>query len=69
VFLTEEQIQELTGKKQHGAQARALSALGLKYGKRPDGSLVVLHDAVDSLLNNGPRRKITAPEPNWGALT
>ncbi|NKF21529.1 DUF4224 domain-containing protein [Solimonas marina] len=70
MFLTDAQIERLTGKKQHAAQARQLQAIGLKYAMRADGSLVVLESAVESLLNPEAKRKVRkSPEPNWEALS
>ncbi|NGY03445.1 DUF4224 domain-containing protein [Solimonas terrae] len=70
MFLTDEEIESLTRKKQHAAQARALDAIGLKYAMRGDGSLVVLHSAVEALLNPDTKRKPkpAIPEPNWDAI-
>lgn len=48
MFLTPDEIQELTGKIKPAAQIRALRAMGIHHHVRPDGKPVVL--AVDLSL-------------------
>ena len=42
MFLDEDQVVELTKKRRHDAQARALRFMGIEFKPRPDGSLAVL---------------------------
>lgn len=49
-ILTATELQELTGKRQHCAQARVLKSMGIPNRCRPDGSLVVGRDAVATTL-------------------
>jgi hypothetical protein len=42
MFLSKDQLYELTGRRRPKAQARALSLMGIPYRRRPDGSPVVL---------------------------
>jgi hypothetical protein len=62
VLLTEAQIRELTDRRHHDAQQRALDRMGIPYRVRPDGSLVVLR-AVVELLIGMPAANIAEPEP------
>lgn len=45
--LNAEEVAELTGKQRCGAQARALTAMGIPFRTRPDGSIVVLRIHVE----------------------
>lgn len=42
MILSEKELEELTGKSRHKAQAKVLDFMGIPYKLRPDGSLVVL---------------------------
>ena len=69
MFLTTEQITELTGRKTHKSQRAVLNHLGIEHKVRPDGSLVVLRSHVEkSLGGNSDSVKLKAPEPNWSAI-
>lgn len=48
MFLSPSQIADLTTRRTKPAQRRQLDALGVKYGMRLDGSLVVLESAVEA---------------------
>ena len=50
MFLTADQITSLTDRRTRPAQRRQLDALGVKYGLRADGSLVVLQSAVEAAI-------------------
>lgn len=50
MFLTEEEIRELTNRKQRCSQAMVLRALGITHKVRADGSLVVLRAHVEQEL-------------------
>ena len=41
MWLTEEQVTDLTGYKQHNKQREALNSMGIDHVTRPDGSVVV----------------------------
>lgn len=47
--LTDSEIQQITQKERHNAQARVLKALGIRHKARPDGSLLVFRSAVERL--------------------
>ncbi|HEY4074989.1 MAG TPA: DUF4224 domain-containing protein [Herbaspirillum sp.] len=42
MFLTADQIKELTKRVHHSAQSRVLASMGIEHKPRPDGSVVVL---------------------------
>jgi hypothetical protein len=69
VFLSDEEIEQLTEKKRHSTQQKILNALGISHKVRPNGTLVVLRSHVEKLLGGSvaaPAKK--EPEPNWDAL-
>lgn len=68
MFLTSPELQQLTGKQRAGAQRRVLDALGVRYGMRADGSLVVLQSAVEAALGAAPT-KTKAPEFRMNYVT
>lgn len=72
MFLTKDEVIELTGKKQRSAQAAVLNALGITYKVRPDGSLVILRSHVEQKLGIVPAKPVLDPrltwEPNWDAF-
>lgn len=70
MFLTEEEIRELTGKTRRSSQAKVLNTLGIVHKIRPDGSLVVLRSHVEQQLGGRapPAKKEKEYEPNWAFL-
>lgn len=66
MFLTDDEIEALTGRKRKPAQARVLTFLGVEHKMRPDGSLVVLRSQVEKVLGdavvNTKAKKKTAPD-------
>lgn len=50
MFLTPEEVAELTNRRRSAAQARALNAMGIEHRRRPDGSIVVSRAHVDAML-------------------
>lgn len=69
MFLTPDQLRELTGKCRPSAQARVLKTLGIEHRTRPDGFVLVLVAHVEHLLNPGTKAKVKRPfVPNWKAL-
>jgi len=70
MFLTREEVQELTSKKRLSSQVAVLNSLGIVYKLRPDGSPVVLKAHVEQLFGGQVAQqspKITW-EPDWDAL-
>ncbi len=66
LFLTTAELQELTGRKQAGAQERALAHMGITCRRRPDGSVVVLRSHVDDIMGGSAKpTKRAEVELNW----
>ncbi len=64
LFLTRDELVELTGKKRKSAQIRALAEMGIPYRVRPDGTPAVLR--CDILGESAVER---VPEPDFSSLT
>jgi hypothetical protein len=52
MFLTEDELVEMTGKVRHPAQVRVLNRLGIDHKVRPDGSIVVLRAVSQRVLGD-----------------
>lgn len=50
MFLTHEQLVELTDRQQHASQARVLRSLGIEHRIRADGRVMVLREHVKQLF-------------------
>ena len=66
MFLTAEELAELTGRTRRDAQVRMLRAMGITHMVRPDGSVAVMRAHVEQLFGVGaviapPKRK-TSPD-------
>lgn len=60
MFLTAEQIHELTDKTRPSAQARVLDGMGIPYRKRPNGTLAVLRIHVETIEGYAPAARLPA---------
>lgn len=71
MFLTPEEIIEMTDRQQRAAQRAVLNALGIIHKVRPDGSLAVLRTHVEREFGGAPTgaKAKAACEPNWDALS
>lgn len=67
LFLTRNELIELTGYKRSGAQLRALRQMGIEHRIRPDGAILVLRSHIESLLG-GHKPTTASEEPDWSAL-
>ena len=67
LFLSKEEIFDLTGKERPTAQIKVLNALGLNYQQRPDGRLLILRNAVEEIFGVRNRDKSRQQQPNWSA--
>lgn len=71
MFLSDEELHELTKRTRRGAQARALRAMGIEHRVRGDGSVVVLRAHVEQVfgvaLPKSTKPKPSA-EPDWSAI-
>lgn len=67
MFLTEDELTELTGKRQNAARARALNSMGVQHKTRPDGSVAVLRAHVERLFGEkgSNKTKLTEWQPAW----
>lgn len=64
MFLSDQQLEELTGKTQHAAQIRALVRMRVPHRVRPDGRPLVL--PADLQLQSTAKRK--QQEPDYSAI-
>lgn len=53
MFLTADEVRELTGCQRPSAQERALKRMGIECRRRSDGSVVVLRAVVEIVLGGG----------------
>lgn len=58
MFLTPEELAELTGRRRSDAQAAALRGMGIEHLRRPDGRIVVSRAHVDAMLGVAPSAKV-----------
>lgn len=68
MFLTEAEIEALTGKKRRPSQVEALHSMGYEHSIRPDGNIIVLRAHVEEKLGLKQPKTVRAAEPNWGFL-
>jgi len=70
MFLTKDELEELTNRVIPSAQHRMLQAMGIEHKRRPDGTVVVLKSHVEQVL--GARAATQAQKltvvPNWSAV-
>lgn len=66
MFLTEDDLTELTSKRQNAARIRVLNSMGIQHKMRPDGSLAVLRAHVERLFGES-SKPVQSPEwkPDW----
>ena len=69
MFLSSDELADLTGKTRSAAQIRALRSMGIEHRIRADGKPVVLREHVEQLLGakKAPVRKPKSGQPNWSA--
>jgi hypothetical protein len=69
MFLTADELKEMTKRTQHRAQVQVLRALGIEHKVRPDGSVLVLRSHVEKQLGGGvTSTSMRKREPNWSAI-
>jgi hypothetical protein len=69
LFLTDEEIAELTGKRQRRLQKEVLNHIGITHKERPDSTLIVLRAHMEEVLGTRrPARDKPPAEPNWDAM-
>lgn len=57
MFLSDDEIEELTKRQRRPAQARVLAFMGIEHKLRPDGSVAVLRSHVERVLGDGAASK------------
>jgi len=68
MFLTPDEMKELTRRIQHRSQARELNHLGIMHKVRADGSILVLRPHVEEILGLKTTSKpVREFQPNWAA--
>jgi hypothetical protein len=68
MFLSADEVVELTGRRQRESQAQALRMMGIEHKVRADGRLVVLRSHVEQQFGISiDRRKGATTEPDWSA--
>ena len=69
LYLDEDEIVGVTGKKRPSAQHRALNEMGLTHKIRPDGSILLSRSHYEAQLGgDSPTPKKKKPGPNWDAM-
>lgn len=71
MFLNDDELTSLTGRKRSTSRMRVLHALGVEYKRRPDGSLVVLRSHVEKLLDSAlatAKLERKKNEPDWSKV-
>ncbi|MEM8845373.1 MAG: DUF4224 domain-containing protein [Pseudomonadota bacterium] len=70
LFLEENEITALTGKKRRKSQLHVLAQMGITYLIRPDHSLVVARKHVEQIMGieSTHQKQLPTIEPNWDAL-
>ena len=67
VYLTPQEVENITGKQRYRAQVHALAQMGIQCRVRPDGRPIVSRLAFESAMGNDAAHLIEA-EPNFEAL-
>lgn len=68
MFLTPDEVRELTGRLRRDAQAAALRHMGIEHKVRPDGSIAVLRAHVEREFGVDEQTQTKDIEPDWNAL-
>lgn len=69
LLLSQDEVEELTGKVKYTAQAAALRSMGIECRPRPGMCPAVSRNHAEEVLSGGVgMAKKDAAEPNWGAM-
>lgn len=64
LFLTPDEVAELTGRVRYMAQRKALTAMKVPHQVRPDGRPLVLRSIIEPVAKSSAK----TVEPNWDAI-
>ncbi|MGF6539456.1 DUF4224 domain-containing protein [Paraburkholderia atlantica] len=68
MFLTKDELANLTGRRRRGSQAYALRAMGIEHRIRPDGQVLVLRRHVQRIFGEDMHRKSSEQlTPDWSS--
>ena len=67
MFLSNDEITDLTNRQRSAAQVRALRAMGIEHRIRPDGTVAILRSHVEHLLGYSAGAKVVK-EYEWGEV-
>lgn len=66
LFLDDDDLTELTGKRRNSARIRVLNSMGVQHKIRPDGSIAVLRAHVERLFGEkSTKAKLNEWQPAW----
>lgn len=71
MFLSQEEVAQLTGKKRRPAQVLALKTMGVEHIERPDGAVIVSRSHIERLLAGIMPAHLESgnkQQPNWEAI-
>ncbi len=67
IYLTPQEVEDITGKRRYHAQVRALGQMGIQCRVRPDGRPIVSRMAFEKIMDGA----VSTPEqvePDFGML-
>ncbi len=67
IYLTPQEVEDITGKRRYRAQVRALGRMGIQCRIRPDGRPIVSRMAFEKIMD-GPASTSEQVEPDFGML-
>lgn len=68
MFLTSEEIKQLTGKVRRPSQVSALKQMRVNFTLRPDGCPIVLKSHIERVLDGKPESNKKKEEPDWDVI-
>ena len=71
IYLTKNEIEEITHRSRFSAQIRALASMGIPYRVRPDGTPLVCRSAFEQIMGISPIIQKTdnlIDKPDFGAF-
>jgi len=67
--LTQDEIQEITGKRRYKAQAHALRTIGIDFRTRPDGKLLISREHYLLAMGGIPAQNISkSTSPDFSSI-